>query len=251
MDSTLRFSDRVENYAKYRPSYPSEVLDLLQAECGLKAGSSVADVGSGTGISARLLLDRGFKVFGVEPNDAMREYAEQDLASNPHFESVAGQAESTGLEARSIDLVLAAQAFHWFDRERFRAECLRILKPGGWTTLIWNNRQTHTEFLRKYDELLQTGGVDYGRVDHRNITREQIQEFYGSAEVRFVTFPNRQLFGWEGLLGRVLSSSYVPLPGDERYEPMVTGLMKLFEAYQVDGQVPFEYETEVHYGQPT
>src|SRR5215469_5965610 len=132
MDSTKRFSNRVENYTKYRPSYPKEeMLVLLSGECGLTSASVIADVGSGTGIMTRIFLENGNQVFAVEPNPEMRHAAEQVLAAYPRFVSVPATAEATTLPAETADFVVAAQAFHWFDRERVRREFVRILKPGG------------------------------------------------------------------------------------------------------------------------
>jgi SAM-dependent methyltransferase len=241
----------VENYAKFRPSYPPEVVTLLGNECGLSPDSVVADVGSGTGISSRLFLDRAWHVIGVEPNDDMRAVAERDFKGNPRFTSVARKAEETGLPARSVDLVVTAQAFHWLDRPLFRAECLRILKPGGWVSIIWNNRKTKASpFLVEYEDLLSSCGTDYTRVNHTLISKDEIRKFYGGDVFRYVTFPNEQVFDWDGLLGRALSSSYVPLPEDAGYAPLIAGLKKAFDTYAVDGKVTFEYDTEVYLGQP-
>ena len=141
-NATSRFSDRVENYVRYRPGYPAEVLRTLNTACGLSPGHVVADIASGTGIWTRMLLENGNPVFGVEPNTVMREAGERLLATFPNFTSVAGTAEATTLPDQSVDFVTAAQAAHWFDRERARREFVRILKPGGWLVLLWNERLT-------------------------------------------------------------------------------------------------------------
>jgi ubiquinone/menaquinone biosynthesis C-methylase UbiE len=156
-DSTERFSSRVEHYVRYRPGYPPEVLELLKSECGLTADSVIADVASGTGIFTRLLLENGNRVFGVEPNDDMRRAGEEFLAGYPRFTSVAGTAEATTLADHSVDLVTAAQAAHWFNFEKARREFVRILKSGGWTVLLWNDRRIEaTAFLRDYEQLVLT-----------------------------------------------------------------------------------------------
>ena len=137
---TERFTTRAEDYARHRPSYPPGALDLLAARCGLTAAACVADLGSGTGILTGLLLERGAEVFAVEPNDAMRTYAEAQLTGRPGFHSVPGSAEATTLPPASIDLLVAGQAFHWFNLAPARAELLRILRPGRWAALLWNER---------------------------------------------------------------------------------------------------------------
>src|SRR5437899_1233764 len=135
MNSTERFTDRVADYVRFRPHYPPAVFAELRDRLGLGAGSSVADVGSGTGISARPLLEMGCTVFAVEPNAAMRSAAEQWLGDFPRFQSIAGTAEATTLAEHSVDAVVAAQAFHWFDAASARREFQRILKPRGWVAL--------------------------------------------------------------------------------------------------------------------
>jgi len=247
--ATERFSDRVDNYVRYRPSYPPALLDLLERECGLGPGAVVADVGAGTGIFSRLLLERGARVLAVEPNAAMRAAAEQLLSGSPGFASVAAPAEATGLADGSVDIVTAAQAFHWFDRERARHEFRRILKPGGWTVLIWNERVVDTTpFLREYEQLLQDYAPEYGIVDHRNIGPEQVAEFFAPAPVAFRSFPNYQRLDFDALKGRLLSSSYAPAPGHPNHEPMLEALRRSFDRHQIDGTVTLEYQTRVFYG---
>lgn len=248
-DHTQRFSTRVDNYVKYRPTYPATIVDLLAAECGLTPAATIADVGSGTGILSELWLRNGNHVFGVEPNQAMREAGEQLLAGYPTFTSVAGTAEATPLPSTSLDFITAGQAFHWFDQATARAEFTRILKPTGWVVLVWNVRRDHTPFLRDYETVLQTHGTDYNQVKHRNIERADIGAFFGSGGFTLHTLPNQQLFDLHGLLGRVFSSSYTPEPDQPTYAPMRAALHTLFEQHQRDGQVAFEYETQVYVGQ--
>jgi ubiquinone/menaquinone biosynthesis C-methylase UbiE len=173
-----RFSNRVENYVKYRPGYPQEILDLFTTKMNLREDSIVADIGSGTGISAKLFLENGNPVFGVEPNRAMRAAAENFLKDYPNFRSVSGTAENTSFENKSIDFVVAAQAFHWFEESKTRREFERILKDDGFIALIWNERQLHTTaFLRDYESLLIEFGTDYEAVRHENITKETLRIF--------------------------------------------------------------------------
>jgi SAM-dependent methyltransferase len=247
-DPRKRFSSRVENYVKYRPKYPPEVLDFLKSELELTPQSVIADIGSGTGISSEMFLRAGNKVYGVEPNDDMRLAGERSLASYSGFVSVKGTAERTGLESESIDFVVAGQAFHWFDRVQARREFLRILKPRGWVVLMWNDRKQETSFSNAYEKLLKTYAIDYQTIDHRLIKEEAFQSFYG-AQYRLEIFDNQQIFDRDGLKGRVLSCSYMPMPGHPDFEIMMSALEKLFDRYQKDGVVSMDYQTLVYYGQ--
>ncbi len=250
LDSTHRFSNRVKNYVLYRPHYPPGVVDILAAKAGLLPRSMVADVGSGTGILSRLFLDNGNEVFAVEPNREMREAAEADLEGRAGFHSVDGRAEATGLPSSSVDFVVAGQAFHWFERGEARDEFARILVPQGWVALIWNRRLADaTPFARDYEELLLTFGTDYREVGHRNtVTAEDLAPFFGNEDFFSEHLPNEQVFDWPGLRGRLLSSSYVPAPGEARHEAMIDALDALFERYQRDGAVRFVYSTEIYLG---
>jgi SAM-dependent methyltransferase len=246
---TERFSSRVENYIRYRPGYPSPLLDLLRSDCGLTQQSVIADIGSGTGKLTELLLNNGNKVFGVEPNEAMRLAGEQLLRNYPRFVSVAGSAESTTLPTASIDIATAAQAFHWFQPEKARSECARLLKPSGWAVLIWNDRQLQTTpFLRDYEQFLLDFGTDYNEVRHDK-AEAAIQAFFAPNKFSFASFPNRQIFDYDGLRGRVLSSSYTPEPDHPTFAPMLRRLEELFQTHATDGQISFDYETKVFYGQ--
>jgi SAM-dependent methyltransferase len=245
---TARFSDRVEDYVRYRPGYPPEVLDLLRAECGLRPGHIVADVASGTGMFTRLLLENGNSVFAVEPNTEMREMGVRQLESYSRLVSVAGTAEETTLASASVDFVTAAQAAHWFDLPRARAEFARILRLEGWCVLIWNERRTETTaFLREYEQLLLTYGTDYKEVRHERTTAI-IHEFFAPALADERVFDSRQRFDYEGTAGRLLSSSYAPLEGHPSHAPMMQELERIFRAHATDNMVEFEYNTRVYYG---
>jgi ubiquinone/menaquinone biosynthesis C-methylase UbiE len=244
MQTVTRFSDRVENYIKYRPHYPDAAIDHVMQLGRLNNNSVIADIGSGTGISAEPLLQRGCTVIGIEPNDAMRAAAEQLLGSFPKFQSVNGTAEKTTLASASVDAILCAQAFHWFDRPAARNEFQRIAKPGALIALMWNVRLTNTPFLQKYEELLLEYATDYSKVNHENIGEPEIREVLGP-DVEVAVFPNEQRFSLEGLKGRLLSSSYVPLEGRARHNELFSGVAELFEQYQQHGQVGLLYETRV------
>jgi len=247
-NATSRFSDRVENYVRYRPGYPREVVELLIRECGLTKSSTVADIASGTGIWTKLLLETGARVFGVEPNADMRQAGDKLLAGSANFISVAGEAEATTLDDHSVDLVTAAQAAHWFDRRQARREFVRILKPGGWLVLIWNERETDaTAFLRDYEQLLLTYGTDYADVRHERTT-DAVNEFFDPAPFSQHSYPMAQHFDYAGLEGRLLSSSYAPRPDHPQHAPMLRELRRLFEQHAVDGQVAVSYKTRVFLG---
>jgi len=247
-NATSRFSDRVDNYVRYRPGYPAEALELLKAECGLNRDHVVADIASGTGIWTRMLLENGNRVFGVEPNAEMRLAGEQFLAAFSNFTSVAGKAEATTLSGQTFDLLTSAQAAHWFDRPRARREFARILKPGGWLVLLWNERILDgTPFLRAYEQLLLTFGTDYEAVRHERTT-ESVNEFFDPLPYQERVFPMAQSFDYAGLEGRLLSSSYAPGPGHPKHEPMLRALRGIFEEHALHGRVSFEYKTRVYFG---
>jgi SAM-dependent methyltransferase len=247
-DATTRFSDRVENYVRYRPGYPPQVLDVLRAETGLAPKHTIADVGSGTGISAKLFLDAGHTVHAVEPNGEMRAAAEAMLGADARFHSVAGSAEATTLPDASVDYVVAAQAFHWFDPAAVGPEWKRILRPGGWMVLLWNTRQTDsTPFLRAYEALLHEHGTDYASVNHENVTDASLRAVLGEGYARHVV-PSAQVFDFESLKGRLLSSSYVPNVDHPGHAPMLAELERIFSEHQQDGRVRFEYDTEIYFG---
>ncbi|MGH9717112.1 MAG: class I SAM-dependent methyltransferase [Candidatus Acidiferrales bacterium] len=257
-DSKERFSNRVADYVRYRPGYPRAILDPLREECGLTAQSIIADVGSGTGLLSRLFLDNGNVVYGVEPNAEMRAAGEQFLSSYPEFHSVAASAESTTLPDASIDFVVAGQAFHWFDPRAARVEFARILsfdnrpnrRPSGWVAVIWNERRIETSaLLRAYEELLRKFSTDYAKVSAQYPEDQRMAEFLGPGELRQRQFPNEQIFDFEGLRGRLLSSSYSPPKGHPNHEPMLAELRRIFDAHNQSGRVRIEYTTHLYYGQ--
>ena len=250
MDAKKRFSSRVDNYIKYRPGYPVDVLKTLQAECGLTPASTIADVGSGTGLLAIRFLEAGCRVIGIEPNARMREAGEQALAGFSNFTSQEGSAEDTTLPENSVDFVTAGQAFHWFDPAQARKEFIRILRAPGWAVLIWNERRTiSTPFLRDYEKLLETYSVDYSAVNHRNVEENpDIIPTFFDGSYKVACFENIQQFDFEGVRGRLLSSSYAPEEGHPNYEPMLTELRRIYDQHQEKGQVAFEYDTRMFYG---
>lgn len=249
-DFTTRFSDRVADYVRYRPSYHVAVIRTLEAELGITPQHTrVVDLGCGTGISAALFLDEGYSVVGVEPNAEMGKAAEERLGAHERFRLVAGTAEHTTLPEASCDLVVAAQAFHWFDPGPTRAEMKRVLAADGAVALVWNERRTDsTEFLRAYEALLQRFGTDYAQVVHRGFTDASIAAFFGGAGGNARVFPSHQDFDLAGLLGRALSSSYVPRAGQPGHEELKRGLEDAFARHAVGGVVRFDYDTKLYFG---
>lgn len=249
-EPTARFSDRVENYVKFRPTYPNEVINFFHQKLGLSSQSVVADVGSGTGIFSALLLKSGATVYGLEPNDAMRKAAENMLRSMPNFRSQKATAEKTELSAHSIDIVTCAQAFHWFDQRLARSEFARILRPGGFVALIWNDRDTeNSKFAEAYEILLQEFGTDYSEVKHRNVSHsDTIAKFFSPRGFSMERFENHQELGFESLKGRLLSCSYAPNSSHPKYEAMLKKLREIFDQHQHNGTVKVEYDAKLFWG---
>ncbi|MDR6940509.1 class I SAM-dependent methyltransferase [Mucilaginibacter pocheonensis] len=248
MDSTKRFNNRVEDYVKYRPHYPAQIIDFLQNNFDLTTNKLLADVGAGTGISTELFLKAGYRVIAVEPNAEMREKAIALLSHYPAFTATDGTAENTGLETSNIDAIIAGQAFHWFNARDTRTEFNRILKPGGIVALIWNERKTTSTFEKEYDQLIIKHAIDYVKVDHRNIDSAHIGAFFDPEPFDLKTFENKQVFDFEGLAGRLLSSSYMPAKDQPGYGPMIKDLEILFGRYQEHNMITINYDTKVYVG---
>lgn len=248
-DPKERFSSRVEAYVRYRPGYPEEIIDYLRDRYDLQRDSVVADIGSGTGIFTELLLSNGNTVYAVEPNDAMRAAAEKRFEANPRYSSVAASAEKTALDDAAVDMVTCAHAFHWFEPQPTRREFVRILKPGGPVVLIWNARLTDTTpFLAAYERFLLEYASDYRKVNHVNVERDRLDSFYSPSTYTIRSFPNEQVFDFDGLRGLVLSSSYMPGPESPSFSAMIDALKVLFERHEKAGAVRIEYSTNVYCG---
>lgn len=247
-DSTVRFSNRVENYIKYRPHYPKEIISYLAGHIQLTYEKIIADIGSGTGISTELFLQNGNKVYGIEPNKEMREAGEKYLEQYKLFISVNGTAEETLLEDNSMDVIVCGQAFHWFDVKKAKEEFKRILKDNGYVVLIWNSRKIDTsDFLIAYENLLLKYGTDYEKVVHKTLESgddKTIEWFFAPHKLHMKSFENSQTFDFEGIKGRLLSSSYAPIDNKE----MLEELKKIFDKHNKNGTVVFEYETKVYFG---
>jgi len=250
-NSKKRFSSRVEKYIKYRPSYPPEIIEFLKEKKIYSLSSVIADIGSGTGILSELFLKEGNFVYGVEPNIDMRNAGEKLLRKYSNFLSIDGSAESTTLDSNIIDIITVGQAFHWFNLEKAKLEFLRILKPKGWVILIWNRRRKHTnEFLKEYEKFLLKYGTDYKAIEKRKLDFDKF--FLGNKPDKKYNrekFDNYQIFDYNSLKGRLLSTSYIPLDENPKYNDMLLELKQLFEKHQKDGYIRFEYDTELFYGQ--
>jgi len=247
-NSTQRFSDRVDDYVKYRPTYPVEIIEFLKSELNFNSSKVVVDVGSGTGISSELFLSNGNKVYGVEPNDGMRCAAENNLKRYSNFTSIKGTSSLTNLPDKVADIIIAAQAFHWFEPESTKLEFQRILKDNGYVILIWNDRRTTgTPFLEQYEALINEFGTDYKKVKHKNIEGSRIETFLGP--YKLFSLYNSQEFDFHGLLGRLTSSSYVPNKNHPNFDEMCSALRSLFEIHQLNGKIKIEYDTQLFYSQ--
>lgn len=243
-----RFSSRVDDYQKYRPDYPQSLLTEIIKQSGLDDSAVIADFGSGTGIFTRRLLQAGFEVYAVEPNREMRVAAESALAAEPGFSSIDGSAEDSRLESASIDLITAAQAFHWFNSETAKQEFRRVLKPGGQLALIWNKRKLSQPFQQAYDAILREFAPEYGKVNHMNLSETGIQSFFATGAMQRIVIDNSQQLDFTGLLGRLKSSSYCPEESSPQYIPLATELLSLFDQYAIDGSIAFEYDSELYLG---
>jgi len=248
IDSTKRFSDRVAAYIKFRPGYPDKLVSTMLEKVNLDSNAVIADLGSGTGIFTRLLLEHNCNVFAVEPNPNMRHAAEALLSDYQHFTSIDAAAEHTGLADNSIDLVTAAQAFHWFNNEATKAEFERILKPGGKLALIWNKRNISQPFQQAYHAILNEYAPEYGKVNHMNLVEDEIADFFVDEGMEVMHFENSQQLDFAGLIGRLKSASYCPAENSPQYIPLVTELVALFDQYAVNGMIDFEYDTQLYFG---
>lgn len=255
-DPKNRFSDRAEDYARYRPVYPKKVPGFLRDRCALTGDSVVADIGSGTGILSRSMLETGARVVAVEPNKEMREAAERFFgeALPSRFKSVAGSAEATTLPDSSVDLVTVANSLHWVDRAAARTEFERILKPDGRVAIVWNIlRRSGTPFLEALGKLVSAYRTDGGASGDAQDVYAASEAFFGEDpggrqgyEVR--RFPNARSLDLGGLKGLVFSYSSMPAAGQPGSKDLLRDLEEVFHANESDGEVVAEYVASVYCG---
>jgi SAM-dependent methyltransferase len=241
MNPATRFTDRAADYAKYRPNYPADALDAMLRGLGDPTSLTAADVGAGTGISSRLLSERGVNVVAIEPNRAMRDAA----VPHPRVEWRDGAGEATGLPDASVDLVLVAQAFHWFRQREAIVEFQRILRPEGRLALLWNNRDRSDPLTRGYiDAIHAVHGEDL--VEQRPFDPEVIAIDGRFSPSTLSKFPHKQVLDQEGLIGRAVSASYVPRHGAEFVE-LQRLMAELFERHRDPrGLVTLRYVTKLY-----
>lgn len=242
-NSTTRFTNRADNYARYRPGYPTAVIEHLQQKIGLHAGMDVADIGAGTGISSELFLKNGNTVYAVEPNDAMRSKATALLQHYPGFHAVKGTAESTQLEDSSMDIVFSGQAFHWFNQQEAKVEFKRIARRDAYILLLWNIRKLNTPFAREYENLLATYGTGYTPTGRDVAAKDMNTAFFSPCHHEKVVFENSQELDYETIKGRLLSTSFMPAEGDPDCAPMIAQLKDMFARYEKNELVSFDYIT--------
>lgn len=246
IDPTERFSGKVDDYANYRPSYPQECIKFLQQQFNITKDSVIADIGSGTGILTKLLLDLDCEVVAVEPNDQMRVMAEKHLKGNNKFISLNGTGERTNLRLASIDLITVAQAFHWIDQVKAKQEFKRILKPRGSVAVLWNVLTQATAFGKAYDALKIKYGKDYVAI--RKTHEPDLSSFFAPKEYHVERFPHYKIIDKKGMIGLIQSSSFMPAPTAIDYDDMIDEADALFKEYQEGELVRLNYETHVHYG---
>ncbi|HEY8891035.1 MAG TPA: class I SAM-dependent methyltransferase [Clostridium sp.] len=239
-----RFSNRVENYAKYRPNYPNDIINFLNTTIGLTNKAIIADIGSGTGISAQLFLDNGNEVYGIEPNTEMRAAGEKRLNQYTNFHSVDASSESTKLESESVDMITVGQAFHWFEPEPTKKEFLRILKPNGFVVIVNNRIKLRGDkFMGEYMELIEK----YADSEPTKSLNTDLPNFFNSKIIYKEIFYNPQVYNLKKLLGNLLSYSYISNEENSRFNYMISEFELLFKKHNDNGTLIFHYETVLCY----
>lgn len=249
MDPKNRFSRCVDSYIQYRPSYPASLLNELAARFNFNSKNIVAEIGSGTGKFTELLLRNGNPVYAVEPNADMRQEAERLYAKYPGFTSVNGSAEATTLSDSSVDHIMAAQAFHWFDLKPAQVEFQRILRPGGAVVMIWNVRDREHPFMNRLQQLIEKHAIDYRQVGLSDEARRQkVEAFFAPKPFQFFALPNVKIHRYEDTLGYLKSASYIPKEGTLEFEALRKDVQSLYAEECPGGSINFVFNTEVFYG---
>lgn len=248
MENKNLFNGKAEDYKYARPSYPAALIGHLYCEVGFSESSVIADIGSGTGKLAKQLLEKGSKVYCIEPNDEMRASAQEELKNCNGFVSINAAAENTTLADSCIDFITAAQAFHWFDTKKFKTECKRIARPQAKAVLVWNMRSgenpLHKECKRIFEAYCPrfkgfTGGV--------KDNDDRIKYFFDN-RFDFISFDHSVCCTQELFLRRCLSGSYALTSADVQFTAFKKALLSLFEEFAVDDAVQMEYKTVAYIG---
>jgi len=246
-NNVASFTGRVEEYAKYRPGYPEQIISLLENKMEFDESKDVADVGCGTGRLSRLFLTNGNLVFGVEPNEEMRLMSEKLLSKFINFVSVDGTAEVTKLATSSVDIVSVGQAFHWFDLKKTKKEFKRVLRKDGHVVIVWNERTNSSQVMKAVNKILKSLNQEHEEAEKNLVDKKLLSAFFGVAKVGSCTIPNYQMLDLAGLKGRIQSISYVPESGNEN-KKIMDEIKDVFEKYNNGGMVKIEYTTRVYYG---
>ena len=247
-DPTRKFEGYAADYTAGRPGYAIELIDCFFSDHGLTEDSIIADIGSGTGKFAKFLIDRGNEVYCVEPNDDMRSTAEKELSSYPNFHSVNGGAEDTTLPDSRVDFITTAQAFHWFDVEKFRTECGRILKDNGKVALIWNVRDMSDPINQELHDMFSRYCPDFVGFSGGIVKDDQrIKDFFLD-KYEYVAFDNPLYLQKEKFIARCLSGSYSIKEGDKDYEAYMAKIERIFEKYSDNGIVSLANSSVAYIG---
>ena len=239
-----RFSSRAEDYAKYRPSYPTQAINTILAGLPPLSELVAADIGAGTGISSHLIAEREVSVIAVEPNAEMR----QAIQEHGKIRVCYGTAEDTSLPDASVDLVTCFQAFHWFNPELALIEFHRILKHKGRLALVWNNRDQTDELINEYTNLVRAIAENHPAESRMESVKPlfKSQLFTNIHESNFIY---QQELDLNGFIGRAMSVSYLPREG-EKHEQLVTGLKNIYHRYSNEkGLIYMSYRTSVYLGE--
>ncbi|MBN2532836.1 MAG: class I SAM-dependent methyltransferase [Spirochaetales bacterium] len=252
LNPAYRFTGISDVYNRFRPGYPKEIIDVLKENYHLSSSSIVADIGSGTGKLSGLFLHNGNNVYCVEPNDEMRNVAEECFSMNPNFISINGCAEKTDLPGKSIDFIVIGQAFHWFHKHETKKELLRIIRENGVIALIWNKRDNKNRFMNEYNDIIKKNCPEYKKIGYNLNNKKEIMNFFKPDKVHFHVFKNMQVLKIDELTGRARSSSYFPGEDSKYYKTAINELEKLFHRYENNKRIEFLYNSfmyvsRIHY----
>lgn len=248
-NNTSKFTGKAAIYSKYRSNYPNECIQDIVKEVSADKNIMIADIGAGTGKLTKQFLEKGIKVIAVEPNKDMLEVAIKDLSKyNELFEYKQEPAENTSIKSNSIDIITVAQAFHWFDKDKFKSECKRILKPNGIIAIMWN----FIDYKQELESKIIETHKQYTSLTFNASEEEQrdndIINFFGEDNYKFKIYKNNYIEDKEQFLGRQLSMSYALNENDDKYDEYVAEFNKLFAKYSKDGVIEVHNNTYCYVG---